>query len=286
MWFPVGPLGLPVSRRCRGIGSSIVPEAYGYVSVQSPIEQTLLQSSFSSVAALHFRAPQRPTWVSALFLTSLRSSHFAKRSTAFVGAVLGDLNRSTVFCDVACELVSSRSQVQDSDSFRGLSTPCSLQPSSDWFRPCRSASARSPASRLPRTGTSTPTFCSTRSRWPLVRCLASPGVAPLFEFSCSPRFISRQRRQFPACERSCRFARESWSCSEERLRQPHTRDSSAFPTSDLVAPSPKRPTCPSFSGLPHLLVKEPGTQRPNRSRLATPSSRTDRSHPKTPAGQT
>jgi hypothetical protein len=37
----------------------------------------------------------------------------------------------------ACELIASRSQIQDSFSFRGLSSPCSLQPSSDWLRPCR-----------------------------------------------------------------------------------------------------------------------------------------------------
>lgn len=33
-------------------------------------------------------------------------------------------------------------------------------------------------------------------------------------------------------------------------------DFSAFPTSDLDALSPERPTCPSFSDLPHYLVKE------------------------------
>jgi hypothetical protein len=60
------------------------------------------------------------------------------------GAVHGALNRPTAFYCEARELVSSRSQIQDSFSFRGLSTPCSLQPSSDWLRPCRSANARSP----------------------------------------------------------------------------------------------------------------------------------------------
>lgn len=128
MWFPAGPLGAPVSMRLRGICSSTVPKSYGYVLVQSSIKQTLLQSSFRTVTALRFRALRLPTWVSALLLTSLRSSRFVERPPLYrrrprCSQPLDD------FCNVACELVSSRSQVQDSFSSRGLSTSCSLRPS-------------------------------------------------------------------------------------------------------------------------------------------------------------
>ena len=128
------PRGSPeasVSMRTQRIGSSTVPKSYGYVSVQSSIRQTLLQSSFDPVTALHFRAPQLPTWVSALSSTPSRRSRSVDvpRSTGVCprrSQPFGD------FCNTTCELVSSRSRAQDNFSFRGLSTSSSIQPSSDW----------------------------------------------------------------------------------------------------------------------------------------------------------
>ena len=65
---------------CLTIGSSTVPRTYGYELVQSSLRQTLLQSSFYSTTALTFRREQLPTWVSALFSTSLRCVHIREDS--------------------------------------------------------------------------------------------------------------------------------------------------------------------------------------------------------------
>jgi hypothetical protein len=87
---------------------------------------------------------------------------------------------------------------------QGLIHPVQPSAFSDWLRPCRSTRARSPASRLPRSRASTPTFCSTRSRSPPVWCLASPAVCSPLRVSCSSRFTWCQRGQLPVLERSCR----------------------------------------------------------------------------------
>lgn len=63
-------------------------------SGESSIKRTLLQSPFSSVPALHFRAPRLPTWVSALSLTSLHRYRFARRPP-LRWRCPGVLNRST-----------------------------------------------------------------------------------------------------------------------------------------------------------------------------------------------
>jgi len=131
-----GSLRGPVSMPAWWIGSSTVPGAYRYVPVQSSIVPTLLQSSFKT------RSPRcafthRTTCLGSCppsDITPLRPSAEPPRlcwrrprcSQPFDGFRLE-----------ARGLVSSRSQIQDCFSFRGLSTLCSLQPSSGWLRPCR-----------------------------------------------------------------------------------------------------------------------------------------------------
>jgi hypothetical protein len=107
------------------------------------------------------------------------------------------------------------------------------------------------------------------------------GRSPL-RVSCSSRFISRQRQQLPALERPCRFGAGAPSSSEENLIAPSPRGFGAFPTSDLKAPLPVPPTCPSFSDLPHYNVKEPGTQRPTARDFQLFGLRTEPRNPKTP----
>jgi hypothetical protein len=119
MWFPVGPSRPPVSMRVQRIGSSTVPGVYKYVPVESSIKQTLLQSSFSSVPALHFRALRLPTWVFALSLTSPHCFHSCEASTASL-ASSSAFSAVRQLCNVACELVSSHSQVQDYFLVQGL----------------------------------------------------------------------------------------------------------------------------------------------------------------------
>lgn len=57
------------------IGSSTVPEVYGYSSVHPLIRRAPLQSSFDLTPASPFRVWRLPTWVSALFSTSPRIVH-------------------------------------------------------------------------------------------------------------------------------------------------------------------------------------------------------------------
>jgi hypothetical protein len=119
IWFTAGRPVRLFPCDFREIGSSTVPELYGYISVQSSIKRALLQSSFDSVPALHFRAPRLPTWVSALVSTSLRHSQCAALPRLCwrghrCSQPFGD------FRNVACELVSSRNRVQDSFLVQGF----------------------------------------------------------------------------------------------------------------------------------------------------------------------
>jgi hypothetical protein len=217
--FPCSPVDWLIDR----------PRSVNYVPVQSSIKRTLLQSSFSfgrrfalsrSAATYLGLCPPPDITASLPTMQSVPPLYWRRPrcSQPFDG-----------FRHAACEPVSSRSRVQDSFSFRGLSTPCSLQPSSDWFRPCRSTRARSPASRLPRSRASTPTFCSTRGRSPPVRCLASPAVCSPLRVSCSSRFTWCQRGQLPALERSCRY-RSAFSLDLRRglVRMPRRSTSAHF----------------------------------------------------------
>jgi len=280
MWFPASPSGVPVSMRIQRIGSSTVPGVYEYVPVSLPSSNSpseFLQFShrvaLSSAATTYLGSCPRLT---SLHCSRLRGVHrfagvYPRRSQPF-----GD------FCNVACELVSSRSQVQDFFSFRGLSTSCSLQPSSGWVRPCRSTSTRSPASRLPRTNISTPTFCSTRSRSPSVWCLAAPLVAPLLEFSAPPgssdasedsylpasaHVVSSPPRPIPPkgdtltlrSATSARFQRKTWILCCQSLR-------------------PAR----AFRTFLPLTCQRAETQRPTAHDFPLSGSRTEPRNPKTP----
>jgi len=76
------------------IGSSTVPRSYGYVPVQSSIRRALLQSSFSSAPALHFRAPQLPTWVYVLSRLHPTAPNM-QDDHRLTGVIHGFRNRST-----------------------------------------------------------------------------------------------------------------------------------------------------------------------------------------------
>jgi hypothetical protein len=187
MWFPVGPAGVPVSMHHRRIGSSTVPGLYFYVPVQSSFKQTLLQSSFSSAAALRFRAPQPPTWVSRPPPDITAMLPICTTFHGGAGAQTGVHNRSRASASQLASLFHLAAEFRTICSFRGLSSSRSLRSSSDRLRPCRSAHARSPANRLPRTRASTPTSSSTRSRSPPVRCLAYPAVCAPLRVSVLPQ---------------------------------------------------------------------------------------------------
>lgn len=251
-----------------------------------------VRSGESSIKQLSFRVPSVPsppcsfehgaTYLgSCPLLTSLHCSH-VRGVHRFAGVCPRRSQPFGNFRNVACELVSSRSQVQDFFSFRGLSTSCSLQSSSDWFHPCRSTSARSPASRLPRTNISTPTFCSTRSRSPSVWCLAAPLVAPLFEFSAPPgssdasedsylpasaHVVSSPPRPIPPkgdtltlrSATSARFQRKTWILCCQSFR-------------------PAR----AFRTFLPLTCQRAETQRPTAHDFQLSGSRTEPRNPKTP----
>jgi hypothetical protein len=128
--FTVGRSDAPVSMHILTIGSSTVPESYGYVSVHSSFRQTLLQSSFSSAPAGFFRIGNYLLG----FMPSSRHHCIAPTNVKFpssTGVVPSVLNCSTTFCNTTCELISSRSRVQDSVSFRGLHSLRSVRSSSD-----------------------------------------------------------------------------------------------------------------------------------------------------------
>jgi hypothetical protein len=93
--------------------------------------------------------------------------------------------------------------------------------------------------RAPRLRCFTPHETAFRSVWQL----ASPAVAPLFEFVCSPRFNLSRRKQLPVHERSCRFLRILPASSEEKAFWLQRRDFSAFPTKalDVLANQNARP---------------------------------------------